>query len=100
VNTLGHTRPASQLIGGTYGPNTNFSGFKDDAYNELANRITTETDPSKQRALYDQLNDYWLDQSWVQILLRNPEHLVARVGVHGLRYDAHQALALPEVWVA
>jgi peptide/nickel transport system substrate-binding protein len=99
INTLGHLLPASQLSGGTYGPDTNGSGFKDDAYNELASHVTTETDPAKQRLLYSQLNDYYLDQSWVMILMQNPEHHVARVGVHGLRYDAHLALALPEVWL-
>jgi peptide/nickel transport system substrate-binding protein len=98
-NTLGHFRPASQIAGGTYGPNTNFSGFKDDAYNELANNLATETDPVKQRLLYSQLNDYYLDQSWVMILMQSPEHHVARAGVRGMRYDTHLALVLPEIWL-
>jgi hypothetical protein len=39
VNTLGAFQPASQMSGGTYGPVTNFAGFRDSAYDELANRI-------------------------------------------------------------
>jgi len=98
-NNLGHFRPASQITGGTYGPSTNFSGFRDDAYNELANHLAIETDPAKQRLLYSQLNDYYLDQSWVLIVMQNPEHIAARAGMRGLRYDAHLALVLPEVWL-
>jgi hypothetical protein len=66
----------------------------------LTNQIESETDPAKQHLLYGQLNDFYLDQSWAMILLQNPEHIAARAGVRGLRYDGHQALALAEVWLA
>jgi ABC-type transport system substrate-binding protein len=61
--------------------------------------LASETDSVKQRSLYSQLNDYYLDQSWVLIMMQSPEHDVARMGVRGLRYDAHLALVLPEVWL-
>jgi peptide/nickel transport system substrate-binding protein len=99
-SVLGHLRPASQLSGGNYGPDLNYSHFKDDAYNQLASELTTEIDPDRQRLLYRQLNDYWLDQSFVMVLLQNPEHHVARVGVNGLRYDGNLSLVLPDVWLA
>jgi hypothetical protein len=66
----------------------------------LANQVTSEADPAKQRVLYSQLNDYYLDQSWAMVLMQNPEHHVARVGVNGLRYDGNLSLVLPEVWLA
>jgi ABC-type transport system substrate-binding protein len=66
----------------------------------LVNEVVTETDSSRQRVLYSQLNDYYLDQSWALPIVRNPEHVTAKTNVHGLRFDAHQALVPAEVWLA
>jgi peptide/nickel transport system substrate-binding protein len=98
-HTLGNLKPASNTLGGSYGPERNLAGFKDDAYTLLVNQVVTETDPTRQRVLYSQLNDYYLDQSWVLPIVRNPEHVTARANVHGLRYDAHQALVPAEMWL-
>ncbi|HEV7664710.1 MAG TPA: ABC transporter substrate-binding protein [Chloroflexota bacterium] len=96
----GHLRPASQVQGPFYGPEINYAGFKDDAYTQLASQVLAEIDPARQRVLYEQLNDYVLDQSWVMPVTQNPPHLVARSAVRGLRYDAHEALVLSDVWLA
>jgi peptide/nickel transport system substrate-binding protein len=96
----GHLKPASQVLGPYYGPEINYAGFKDNAYSQLASQVLAETDPAKQPGLYDQLNDYVLDQSWVMPLTQNPPNLAARNAVRGLRYDAHEALVLPDVWLA
>jgi ABC-type transport system substrate-binding protein len=66
----------------------------------LFNQVLTETDPAKQTSLYNQLNDYILDQSWTMPVMQNPPHLAARSNVRGLRYDAHEALAIADVWLA
>jgi ABC-type transport system substrate-binding protein len=100
VYSLGNLSPASSTLGAVYGPKTNFSGFKDEAYTQLVNQIVTETDPAKQRQLHDQLNDYYLDQSWVLQIVQNPEHAAARTTVRGLRYDARPGLVLAEVSLA
>src|SRR5579864_1861899 len=51
--------------------------------------ISTDVpDPVKQKQLYSQLNDIYLDQSWVLPIIPNPERAVARSNVHGLRYDS------------
>jgi ABC-type transport system substrate-binding protein len=89
--------PASATLGTAYGPRTNFSGFKADAYTQLVNQVVTETDPAKQHQLYDELNDYFLDQSWVLPIVPNPEHVTARANVHGLRYDTRPGLVLGEI---
>src|SRR5262249_28826390 len=99
-NTLGHFRPATQISGGTYGPSTNFAGFRDPSYDQLTARVAVESDPMKQKSLYAELNDYYLDQSWVLVMMQSPEHHVARAGVQGLRYDPHLALVLPDVWLS
>jgi peptide/nickel transport system substrate-binding protein len=99
-HTLGHLKPASNTLGFSFGPERNAAGFKADAYSQLVGQVVTEIDPSKQQALYNQLNDYYLDESWALPIVRNPEHVAARLNVHGLRYDAHQALATAEVWLS
>jgi peptide/nickel transport system substrate-binding protein len=76
-------QPASTTLGAVYGPQDNFAGFKDDAYTRLVDAVTTETDPAAQRQLYAQLNDYYLDQSWVLPIVANPERVAARLNVHG-----------------
>jgi peptide/nickel transport system substrate-binding protein len=99
--TLGNLNPASSALGLAYGPQINFSGFRDDAYTQLVNQVVTETEPSKQKQLYAQLNDYYLDQAWVLHIVQNPEHAVATASLHGLRYDdGRPALVLAEAWLA
>jgi ABC-type oligopeptide transport system substrate-binding subunit len=73
---------------------------KDDAYTRLVNQILAVADPASQKLLYAQLNDYWLDQSWVLPVTQNPPRVAARANVRGLRYDAHEALVLSDVWLA
>ena len=51
VYSLGNLSPASSTLGAVYGPKTNFSGFKDDAYVQLVNQVVTETDPVNTSAL-------------------------------------------------
>ena len=59
-----------------------------------------ETDPNKQRALNSQLNDYLLDQSFVQHIVPVPERVGAQKNIRGLRFDFQPALVLGEVWMA
>ncbi|MBV9582749.1 MAG: hypothetical protein JO057_29545, partial [Chloroflexi bacterium] len=91
---------ASATISSLYAPQNNFSGFQDDAYTQLVNEVTTETDPANQQQLDAQLTDYYLDQSWVQQLVPNPEHVAAHANVRGLRYDMRPGLVLGEVWLS
>ena len=98
--SLGNLSPVTNAFGFMYAPHGNFSGFQDDAYTQLLDQVIGETDPSKQQQLYGQLNDYYLDQSWVQQLMPNPEHAVAHTNVHGLRYDSRPGLVLGEVWLS
>jgi ABC-type transport system substrate-binding protein len=97
---IGHLSPATGVTGMAMTPQRNLSGFNDEAYTQLVNQIVTETDPVKQKQLYSQLNDIYLDQSWVLPIIPNPERAVARSNVHGLRYDARPGLALSEVWLS
>ncbi|MBV9578042.1 MAG: ABC transporter substrate-binding protein, partial [Chloroflexi bacterium] len=96
----GHLAPGSMILGPFYGPTVNNSGFTDDGYTQLANAVLTAVDPDKQNVLYAQLNDYYLDQSWVMPISQNPPHMIARTSVQGLRYDGREALLLQDVSIA
>ena len=98
--TIAHLLPQSQMLGFGYGPDRNNSGFKDDAYSQLVNQVLTETDANKQHALYGQLNDYLLDQSFVQHIVPVPERVAAQKNIRGLRFDFQPALVLGEIWMA
>jgi hypothetical protein len=99
AHTLGDLKPASNALGISYGPERNQGNFKDDTYTQLVGQVVTETDPIRQRVVYGQLNDYYLDQCWVLPIIPNPQRVAAGATVHGLRYDAHQALVTAEVWL-
>ena len=88
------------MQGTLFGVDGNFAGFQDDAYLRLVNEVLLATDPGKQSVLYAQLNDYFLDQSWILPVTQAPPHLAAQANVDGLGYDAHEALVLSDVWLA
>ena len=45
-----------------WSPTNGTTGFKSDTYTQLVNAASTETDAAKRKAVYDQINDYILDQ--------------------------------------
>jgi peptide/nickel transport system substrate-binding protein len=99
MHTLGDLQPASNTLGISYGPERNQGNFKDATYTQLVRQVVTDTDLIRQRVLYQQLNDFYLDQCWVLPIIPNPQRVAATNAVHGLRYDAHQALVTAEVWL-
>jgi peptide/nickel transport system substrate-binding protein len=96
----GHLLPGALILGPYYGPQVNYSGFTDDEYVQLSNRVLAATEPALQTSLYAQLNDYYLDQAWVIPVSQNPPHLVARANVRGLRYDGREGIPLTDLWLS
>jgi len=76
------------------------TGFKDPQYEQLVTTIGTEPDAAKRGALYGQLNDFLLDQSFAMVISPNPPRLLARTNVQGLRHLAHEALDFTSAWLA
>jgi peptide/nickel transport system substrate-binding protein len=96
----GHLLPGALILGPYYGPRVNYSGFGDDAYDALSSEVLAATDATRQHALYAQLNNYYLDQSWVLPVSQDPPHLIAQARVRGLRYDGREAIPLQDLWLA
>jgi len=78
----------------------NHSNFTDDAYTDLVARVSSETDPARQKAAFSAMNDYALDQSFTLPISTNPITLLATPKVHGLEFLMHiGALSFTNVWM-
>ncbi|MCA1644656.1 MAG: ABC transporter substrate-binding protein [Chloroflexi bacterium] len=76
------------------------TGFKDPQYEQLVATIGTEPDTAKRTALYGQLNDYLLDQSFAMVLSPSPSRMLARANVQGIRFHHHEAVDFSSTWLA
>jgi len=66
----------------------------------LVNGISTQPDAAKRKPLYDQLNDFLLDEQFVIMVSSNAESVVTRANVQNLQWDLHGARKYAEVWLA
>jgi ABC-type transport system substrate-binding protein len=78
----------------------NAEGFSSDPYREIVNAISTQPDAAKRKPLYDQLNDFLLDEQFVIVVVSNAESVVSRANVQGIQWDLHGARKYPEMWLA
>jgi peptide/nickel transport system substrate-binding protein len=85
--------------GKAFNPDLNNSGFKSDQYVQLITTGATETDPSKLKAAYTQLNDLLLDQVFVFPISISPPLLLAKANVHGVQWTAHESPWYSEAWI-
>ncbi|HLZ26817.1 MAG TPA: ABC transporter substrate-binding protein [Chloroflexota bacterium] len=76
------------------------TGFKDPQYEQLVTTIGTEPDAAKRSALYGQLNDFLLDQSFAMVLAPAPSRMLTRANVQGVRFHHHEAVDFSATWLA
>ncbi len=79
---------------------SNAEGFSSDRYREIVNAISSEPDAAKRKPLYDQLNDFLLDEQFVIMVCSNAESVVTRSNVQNLGWDMHGARKYAEIWLA
>jgi len=104
----GYWSPASygQLSPGTtfggtkaWDPLNNNEGFKSDNYTQQVAAAGTETDPTRQKQIYAQLNDLVLDESFVAIVSTSPQIMLTTARVHGLSPTAHASFSFTNAWM-
>lgn len=78
----------------------NAEGFNNDQYRQLVNTLSTEPDAAKRKPLYDQLNDFLLDQQFVIVVASHAEAVVSRANLQNVRWDMHGARRYAEMWFA
>jgi peptide/nickel transport system substrate-binding protein len=100
--TYTHLSPSTALINGkAFNPQLNNSGFTSDTYVQLMNDAAQATDVAKQQALYSQMNDLLLDESFVAFVARTTSSsYIARSNVQGVAWTAHESPWYTEAWLA
>ena len=89
---FGNVQPGIQSGNPSYNPLRNYAGFKSDQWSKLAYAVATETDPAKQKQIYEQWDDYALDQSWIMPVSANLPRTVMSPQVRGLAYNMAELL--------
>ncbi len=77
----------------------NNSGFKDDAYNALVASASAEPDLDKQKQLWAQVNDMFLDESFSMVLSPQPPILLTRAAVQDIGFTLHTAFSFTDAWI-
>jgi peptide/nickel transport system substrate-binding protein len=85
--------------GKAFNPDLNNSGFKSDTYVQLISTGATESDPTKLKAAYSQLNDLFLDESFAFMVTIAPPLMLARANVQGIQWTAHESPWYSDVWL-
>jgi peptide/nickel transport system substrate-binding protein len=80
-------------------PLNNNSGFKSDAYTQLINAATSEPDAVKQKQIYGQINDLFLDEVFFMSVSPNPPTALARSTVHGITASSLGGFDYADVWL-
>ncbi len=86
-------------IGRTFNTTFNNAGYKNDQWSALVNQAGTEPDPAKRKALYNQINDLVLDESFVMPISLYPSMAAMRPQVQGLRYNSLNGLVWSDTWI-
>jgi peptide/nickel transport system substrate-binding protein len=68
----------------------NNDGFQDPRWADLVAQAGVETDPTKQKQLYSDINDYVLDQCFTYAVSNNPVWWITSSKFHGLEPTLHQ----------
>jgi peptide/nickel transport system substrate-binding protein len=80
-------------------PLNNNSGFRSDAYTRLVSAATSETDPAKQKQIYNQINDLLLDEVFFMAMSPAPPTLLARSVVRGITASSLGGFGFTEAWL-
>jgi ABC-type transport system substrate-binding protein len=80
-------------------PVNNNSGFKSDAYAQLITAAKTEPNAVKQKQIYGQLNDLFLDEVFFMSVSPAPPTALARSKVHGITTSALGGFGYADAWL-
>src|SRR3569833_488330 len=75
------------------------TAFKSDQNAQLYQSASTEPDAAKRKALYSQLNDLILDQSFIMPICSAPSRMITRAAVHDIGLSQHGAFLFNGAWL-
>ena len=85
-------------VGTWMSPDNGISGFRSKEWSDLASRVLSETDFTKQRAIAVELNRFLLDQSWMMPVVSLPPKVIARKNLKGLSFNQHETATYYDAW--
>jgi peptide/nickel transport system substrate-binding protein len=85
--------------GKSVNPNDNNSGFKDDTYSSLIEQAGSEPDAAKRKAIYMQLNQIFLDESFMFPVAAAPARYLATSSIQGIRHNLHEGFTFTDAWI-
>jgi ABC-type transport system substrate-binding protein len=83
---------AITVLSSYYQPTAPKTGLASEQYTQLVNSLSVELDPVKQKALYDQLNDFLIDQSHIMPLVATIPNVLARSSVNGIAWMTYEGV--------
>jgi ABC-type transport system substrate-binding protein len=99
-DSLGNYLPATPLgASPAWSPAKNNSGYKADSWAQLVDAVGTETDLSKQKQLYSQVNDYMIDQAWSIVFAERAVIWLARSAIKNVIPTGRQSFLWHEAWI-
>jgi peptide/nickel transport system substrate-binding protein len=75
------------------------TGFTSPEYVNLFNTASAEPDADRRKALYSQVNDLLLDESFVMPINSAPARMLSRAGVHDIGLSQHGAFLFNAAWL-
>ncbi|HEU0169732.1 MAG TPA: ABC transporter substrate-binding protein [Chloroflexota bacterium] len=91
VDVIANLYPIDNLNGPTWRPAPNNTAWDTPEWKDLFTKVASEADATKQKALYGQMNDYILDQSWAMPVTTGPAIRVSTAKVKGLTTNQYGA---------
>jgi peptide/nickel transport system substrate-binding protein len=83
---------AITVLSSFYQPTAPKTGLVSEQYTQLVNSLSVELDPAKQKMLYDQLNDFLIDQSHIMPLVATIPNVLARSNVNGVAWMSYEGV--------
>ena len=59
-----------------------------------------QPDAAKHKPLYSRINDFLLDQCFVNVLAPNAPLVITRANVNGVRWTMHESRVYADIWLA
>ena len=84
----------------TFGYASNSANFYSDKWTQLAPAPAVEPDAAKRKQLYNEINDYILDETWAAVMTPYPDIVLMRPNVMDLKYFLCTATNDRNIWLS
>jgi len=99
-DSLTNVHPAGIFTSPGWRTANNHSNFESDEWSKLVATVSTETDPARQKAAFNAMNDFLLDQAFTTAATTNPISILTSKKVHDIGYLMHLGgMSFTNAWI-